>query len=81
MENVSGGPTRRAAQLLAGPRGREVCASVALQQSPDLHLPHDRSQVATFLEHLDQVDTEAIAALKDPLDLMAALSSSVSTLR
>lgn len=76
---MSGGPTRRAAQLLAGPRGREVCASVALQQSPDLHLPHDRSQVATFLEHLDQVDTEAIAALKDPLDLMAALSSSVDS--
>lgn len=76
---MSRGTASRAAQLLSGPRGREVCARVALQQSHDLDLPHDRSKMATLLEHLDQIDTAAIAALSDPLDLMAALSSSVDS--
>lgn len=79
VENVSGGSASGAAQLLSGPRGREGCARVALQQSHDLDLPHDRSRLATFLKHLDQIDTETIAALRDPLDLMAALSSSVDS--
>jgi hypothetical protein len=79
VENVSSGEPGRAAQLLSGPRGREVCARVALQQSQDLDLPHDGYQTATLLGHLDQVDTAAIAALRDPLDLMAALSRSVDS--
>ena len=76
---MSDGEPSRAAHLLSGPRGREVCARVALQPTRDLDLGDDRSQVAKLLGHIDQVDAAAIAALRDPLDLLAALSRSVDS--
>ena len=70
---------RRAEELLLGPRGREVCARVALRQLPDLDLPYDFSEVAGFVGHLAAVDANAITALQDPLDLLEPLSRSVDS--
>ena len=79
VKSVDEGAASRAAQLLSGPRGREVCARVALARTGDLNLPQDQTQVATFIGRLGVVDSAALTALGDRLALVAPLARSVDS--
>ena len=74
----------RAAALLAGPRGRQVCAEVARLVDPQLTRPHDAADVAErgrLVEQLTGLDVRRIEALDEPLDLIDALGTSVDAAR
>ncbi|GAA3555734.1 hypothetical protein GCM10022197_08640 [Microlunatus spumicola] len=73
---------RRIASLLAGPRGRHVCAAVGVQVAPDLGWPFrptDRADAATFVHGLAAVDPSRVAALQDPSALVDALGTAVDS--
>lgn len=75
--------SRRAAALIAGPRGREVTAAVARLVEPLLVMPHemtDEAGKALLIEQLARLDVQKIAALDDPLELVDALGTSVDSL-
>lgn len=72
----------RAAQLLAGPRGRRVCAEVGMLTDPTLEWPFDatdRLTVDIFVDQLGALDAARVAALADPLALMRPLRASVDS--
>lgn len=72
----------RAAQLLAGPRGRDVCAETAVLVDSSLEWPFDptdRKARDDFIDRLSAVDVAFVAALADPLALIGPLASSVAS--
>lgn len=74
----------RAAALLAGPRGREVCAEVSSLIDPELTMPHEVADDASrtrLIEQLAGLDVCKIEALDEPLDLLDALGASVDSAR
>ncbi len=74
----------RAAALLVGPRGREVCAEVARLVEPQLVPPREATDEAgrgLLVEQLAGVDVSGIAALSDPVELLDALVASVDSAR
>ena len=74
----------RALQLLAGPRGRDVCGQVAQLAGPTLELPQDPTDAAAtrlLLEQLAGLDVTPIASLTDPVVLIDPLGASVDSAR